>query len=191
VKDALIPSLGAATILLVEDDDNIAQFMRLSMLKQGYQIVRVGAISEAIAILSRSRPGLILLDLNLPDGNGLDILHYLKEQFPDEAVPVIVTTGVALDKLSLAYPVVLDCFFKPFEMNLLLKSVEKVIAAAPSRRILLVEDDQATRSVIARQLEAPVPLVWKLATVLKPLTVDSFVPDLIVLDVGLPKIRWF
>ena len=192
VKDALIPSLGAATILLVEDDDNIAQFMRLSMLKQGYQIVRVGAISEAIAILSRSRPGLILLDLNLPDGNGLDILHYLKEQFPDEAVPVIVTTGVALDKLSLAYPVVLDCFFKPFEMNLLLKSVEKVITAAPSRRILLVEDDQATRSVIARQLEAIGATCMEASNGLEALNVvDSFVPDLIVLDVGLPKLDGF
>lgn len=127
VNEALIPNLGPATILLVEDDDNIAQFMRLSLLKKGYQIVRVSAISEANAILSRSRPGLILLDLNLTDGNGLDILQYLKEQFPDEAVPVIVTTGVALDKLSLAYPVVLDCFFKPFEISLLLKSVEKVI----------------------------------------------------------------
>lgn len=191
-KEALLPSLGAGTILLVEDDDNIAQFMRLSLLKQGYQIVRVGAIAEAIAILSRSLPGLILLDLNLLDGNRLDILQYLKEHFPEEAIPVIVTTGVALDKLSLAYPVVLDCFFKPFEISLLLKSVEKVITAAPSRRILLVEDDQATRSVIALQLEAIGATCMEASNGLEALNVvDSFVPDLIVLDVGLPKLDGF
>lgn len=191
-KEAMVPCLSAATILLVEDDDNIAQFMRLSLLKHGYQIVRVATISEANTILSRSRPGLILLDLNLPDGNGLDVLQYLKEQFPAEAVPVIVTTGVALDKLSLAYPVVLDCFFKPFEISLLLKSVEKVITAAPSRRILLVEDDQATRSVIARQLEAIGATCMEASNGLEALNVvESFVPDLIVLDVGLPKLDGF
>lgn len=192
VKEALVPRLGASTILLVEDDDNIAQFMRLSLLKHGYQIVRVATIAEATDILSRSRPGLILLDLNLPDGNGLDILQYLKEQFPDVAVPVIVTTGVACDKVSLTYPVVLDCFFKPFEMSLLLKSVEKVIKIGPSRRILLVEDDQATRSVIAKQLTAIGATCMEARNGLEALNVvESFVPDLIVLDVGLPKLDGF
>lgn len=192
VKDGLIPLLGASTILLVEDDDNIAQYMRLSLLKQGYQIVRVATIAEATDILSRSRPGLILLDLNLPDGNGLDILQYLKEQFPHDAVPVIVTTGTACDKVSLAYPVVLDCFFKPFEMSLLLKSVEKVIKIGPSRRILLVEDDQATRSVIAKQLTAIGATCMEASNGLEALNVvESFVPDLIVLDVGLPKLDGF
>ncbi len=192
VKDYLIPLLGASTILLVEDDDNIAQFMRLSLLKQGYQIVRVATIAEATDILSRSRPGLILLDLNLPDGNGLDILQYLKEQFPHDAVPVIVTTGTACDKVSLAYPVVLDCFFKPFEMSLLLKSVEKVIKIGPSRRILLVEDDPATRSVIAKQLAAIGATCMEASNGLEALNVvESFVPDLIVLDVGMPKLDGF
>jgi PAS domain S-box-containing protein len=191
-RESLSPRLGASTILLVEDDDNIAQFMRLSLLKQGYQIVRVATIAVANDLLSRSRPGLILLDLNLPDGNGLDILQYLKDRFPDEAVPVIVTTGVACDKLSLAYPVVLDCFFKPFEMSLLLKSVEKVIKIGPSRRILLVEDDQATRSVIAKQLAAIGATCMEASNGLEALNVvESFVPDLIVLDVGLPKLDGF
>lgn len=164
----MVPCLSAATILLVEDDDNIAQFMRLSLLKHGYQIVRVATISEANTILSRSRPGLILLDLNLPDGNGLDVLQYLKEQFPAEAVPVIVTTGVALDKLSLAYPVVLDCFFKPFEISLLLKSVEKVITAAPSRRILLLKTIKQLAQLSLVNWRQLVPLVWRQVMVLKP-----------------------
>ncbi|MDP3509138.1 MAG: PAS domain S-box protein [Candidatus Melainabacteria bacterium] len=192
VKVSLLPQLGASAILLVEDDDNIAQFMRLSLLKHGYQILRVATIAAAIDVLSRSRPGLILLDLNLPDGNGLDILQYLKEEFPDDAVPVIVTTGIACDKVSLAYPVVLDCFFKPFEMSLLLKSVEKAIHIGPSRRILLVEDDQATRSVIAKQLAAIGATCMEASNGLEALTVvESFVPDLIILDVGLPKLDGF
>lgn len=192
VNAASLPKVGTATILLIEDDDNIAQFMRLSLLKHGYQIVRVASLGEAKEILSKSRPGLILLDLNLPDGNGLDILQYLKEHFPGEDVPVIVTTGVDLDRVSLAHPVILDCFFKPFEISLLLKSVEKVIKAGPPRRILLVEDDQATRSVIARQLGAIGATCMEASNGLEALDViDSFVPDLIILDVGLPKLDGF
>lgn len=192
VDAAALPRLGVSTILLIEDDDNIAQFMRLSLLKNGYQIVRVASMGEAKEILSKSRPGLILLDLNLPDGNGLDILQYMKEQFPGEDVPVIVTTGADIDKVSLAHPVVLDCFFKPFEMSLLLKSVEKVISAGPSRRILLVEDDQATRSVIAKQLAAIGATCMEASNGLEALDViEKFIPDLIILDVGLPKLNGF
>lgn len=186
------PRLGKSTILLVEDDDNIAQFLRLSLLKQGHQLVRVACLTEAMELLSQSRPGLILLDLNLPDGNGLDILQYIKDHFPGEDVPVIVTTGVERDKVSLAHPVVLDCFFKPFDINLLLKSVEKVISAGPSRRILLVEDDQGTRTVIARQLTAIGATCMEASNGLEALDViESFVPDLIILDVGLPKLDGF
>jgi CheY-like chemotaxis protein len=87
---------------------------------------------------------------------------------------------------------VLDCFFKPFEMSLLLKSVEKAIHIGPSRRILLVEDDQATRSVIAKQLAAIGATCMEASNGLEALNVvESFVPDLIVLDVGLPKLDGF
>ncbi|CAN5515046.1 hypothetical protein BH11CYA1_BH11CYA1_02640 [soil metagenome] len=189
---ASLPAVSASSILLVEDDDIIAQFMRLSFLKQGYRMVRVANLTDAFKILDQSRPGLILLDLNLPDGNGLDILAYLKENFPNEDVPVIVTTGVDLDKVSLASPVILDCFLKPYDMGLLIKAVEKVIVSAPTRRILLIEDDQATRLVIGKQLTAIGATCMEVTNGLEALNViDTFTPDLIILDVCLPKLDGF
>ncbi len=186
------PHAGSSTILLVEDDDNLAQFMRLVLRKAGYQTIHATGIQEAIESITNHVPSLILLDLRLPDGTGLEILQFLKDKHPDANVPVIVTTGQNLDQLSLSYPVLLDCFFKPLEINQLLATIEKAIVKSTSRRVLLVEDDVESRSVIAAQLRSIGAICMEAHDGAEALTLtESFQPDLIILDVGLPKLSGF
>jgi DNA-binding NtrC family response regulator len=79
-----------ATVLIVDDDENfasgMAEFLRLSAHKP----VLVGTIAEAREALERHRPALVVLDLMLPDGNGLELLEAAAD---DTECQVVITTG--------------------------------------------------------------------------------------------------
>jgi DNA-binding NtrC family response regulator len=82
-----------ARILVVDDDPNIQEVLITLLEGVGYSASAVGNAAAVHAALSGPQPEVILLDLQLPDGHGLDILPVIKKQWPDSEV--IVLTGVA------------------------------------------------------------------------------------------------
>jgi len=81
--------------LLVEDDSDDAEFLRLSLAQQNStaDITRTGLISEAVAALDHGRFDVVLLDLNLPDGRGVECVDKIRAA--DELVPIVVLSGHA------------------------------------------------------------------------------------------------
>jgi diguanylate cyclase (GGDEF)-like protein len=82
-------------ILLVEDDSDDAEFLRRSLAQHNSSahITRTSQISDAVAALEDSRFDVVLLDLNLPDGRGIECVE--KIQKADELVPIVVLSGHA------------------------------------------------------------------------------------------------
>lgn len=62
------------TVLLIEDEENISDFMATSLRAQGYKAVCAKTAAEGIALSSSLCPDLILLDLGLPDRDGMDVI---------------------------------------------------------------------------------------------------------------------
>jgi DNA-binding NtrC family response regulator len=79
-------------ILLVEDLADFRDLLK-SMLADTYAVSEVGTAAELKEVMSGSQPDVILLDLQLPDANGLDLLPHIKKQWPD--TQVVVLTGNA------------------------------------------------------------------------------------------------
>ena len=77
-------------ILLVEDNDTIVMGLKYLLKKEGFQFSSVKTIQETVEIMGKENIDLILLDINLPDGNGFDICSKLKEK---EDVPIIFLTA--------------------------------------------------------------------------------------------------
>ena len=77
-------------ILLVEDNDTIVMGLKKKKKKEGFQFSSVKTIQETVEIMGKENIDLILLDINLPDGNGFDICSKLKEK---EDVPIIFLTA--------------------------------------------------------------------------------------------------
>ena len=75
-------------ILIVEDDKTLNN--GIAMTLGGYEIVQAYHLAEARRLLADSHPDLVLLDINLPDGSGLDFCRELKK---DSEVPVIFLTA--------------------------------------------------------------------------------------------------
>lgn len=81
------------SLLIVEDERLQREILEDFLKKKGYQIASVGTVKEAKEILHISDINLVLLDWRLPDGDGLEFLSYLKENFP--LIPVIMITAFA------------------------------------------------------------------------------------------------
>ena len=77
-------------ILIVEDDPALSQGIRLALGQEGRQFVQAGTIGQAELELAERTFDLLILDLNLPDGNGLELLTEIRSV---SQVPVLILTA--------------------------------------------------------------------------------------------------
>ena len=80
----------ADTVLVVEDEVPMRRFLRSALTTHGFRVVEAGTLPEAQGVITGAPPDAILLDLGLPDGDGLDLLRKLREW---SQAPVIVLSA--------------------------------------------------------------------------------------------------
>jgi DNA-binding response OmpR family regulator len=80
-------------ILVVDDDSNLVQALRLRLVANNYEIAVAGDGYAAIATAQKERPDLIILDLGLPAGDGFVVLDRLRTRASLSGVPVIVLSA--------------------------------------------------------------------------------------------------
>ncbi len=102
-----------ATVLVIDDDPQIRRFLRAALGSYGHLVVEAASVAAGIESIGRTRPSVILLDLGLPDGDGLAVLHAIR---PDNSVPVIVLSarGQEGDKIAALDAGADDYLTKPF-----------------------------------------------------------------------------
>ena len=110
----------AMSILLVEDDQDLATGLLEALRKEGLSINHVGTAKAALHVIGTETPEIVILDLGLPDKDGLDVLRQLRRQHRD--LPVLVLTARASlgDKVAGLDSGADDYLAKPFEMAELL-----------------------------------------------------------------------
>lgn len=106
-------------VLVVEDEPEMRKFIRASLGSHGYRVFEAGCASEAIALCTSQNPDLILLDLGLPDADGISLTQQLREW---SKVPIIVISarGREEDKVAALDAGADDYLTKPFGVNELL-----------------------------------------------------------------------
>ncbi len=106
-------------VLLVEDEKELRRFIRAALTARGQRLIEATTIAEAKLLATSHNPELVLLDLGLPDGDGLDLLASLREW---TQVPVIVLSarGREDDKVLALDAGADDYLTKPFGTNELL-----------------------------------------------------------------------
>ena len=107
------------TILIIDDDVHIGNALEEALTDEGYSILRAYSGTEAVFVLSQSRPDLVLLDLMLPGLNGEDVLPHIK------GLPVIVMSAKTdIDnKVDLLLNGAVDYVTKPFHTKELLARI--------------------------------------------------------------------
>ena len=84
-------------LLVIDDDPIIRKLLHKTFAPEGFEVLLTENISSGIAACEANRPDIVLLDVNLPDGNGIDCCRVLKSRPNVKHIPVIMMTGEAVD----------------------------------------------------------------------------------------------
>ena len=125
-----------ATILVVDDEKNICISLARIFEMEGYECRTAGSVSETLRSLDGLKPELAILDVHLPDGNGLELLQLLKKKQPD--VPVIMMSGQGTIDIALeaTRSGAHDFLEKPLSMDRVLITVANALRFDRTRKEL-------------------------------------------------------
>ena len=117
------------TILIIEDDDNLTRGIAFSFEKDGYTVLCAGTLKEGENLYGHNKIDLIVLDLGLPDGDGVDLCKKIRET---SSVPIVMLTARDLeaDEVSGLMSGADDYITKPFSLSVLRARVEALFRRA-------------------------------------------------------------
>jgi len=109
-------------VVLIEDEPQIRRFLRATLSGQGYRLFEVATGADALVEVAQRQPDVVILDLGLPDMDGLEVIRRLREW---SAVPVIVLSarGQERDKVTALDAGADDYVSKPFSAGELLARI--------------------------------------------------------------------
>lgn len=80
-------------ILLIEDDQHLTTLIKIKLEKEGYQVIAMPDGTNALAVLQKERPDILLLDFELPLRSGVEILEEIRKNDEMKSLPVIVISN--------------------------------------------------------------------------------------------------
>ena len=116
-----------AKIMVVDDTEEVRDLIGVILQRAGYEAMPKASAAQLVASFAEAQPDVILLDLVLPDGDGLELLPQIKKQWPD--TEVIVLTGHATFDVAVEATKRGAYHFqnKPFDQKILLLSVQRAL----------------------------------------------------------------
>jgi DNA-binding response OmpR family regulator len=121
-------------VLIVEDEPSIASFVSLYLKKAGYRVKAVGSGGDALAQVEAEQPALIVLDLMLPDMDGIEVCRRIRQR---RDIPILMLTArdEDIDKIIGLEVGADDYMTKPFNPRELVARVKSILRrSAPARR---------------------------------------------------------
>ncbi len=156
-----------ATILVIDDERMLCDLLQEMLRRHGHEVFTAYSGREGIESHKQQRPHFTLLDLHLPDTNGIEVLKRIRESDPKAAVMIL--TGAASDKLERQARElgVADFLIKGLAPDVLMSAVTRAVQSpAPSKRdepppatqngdaILVVDDEPPIRDLLTQFLSA-------------------------------------
>jgi putative two-component system response regulator len=132
---------GPVTLLVVDDEEAIRSAVRKYLVQQGYEVAVAGTGEEALEILQRQKITGILLDVNLPGTNGVDLVPRMIELEPTVAVLMLTAVNDATSAALCMQRGALDYLLKPIDLSHLGRSIRRAL----DRRHSLLEGQQLTQ----------------------------------------------
>jgi CheY-like chemotaxis protein len=116
-------------ILIVDDDPMIRFLVQEYLSASGFQVTACSSGSEALSVFASSPPDLVVLDMQMPEMNGLEVLARVRELPHGESVPVLLLSANASEARSEDGPNPDQFLEKPFQMSDLLEAVKSTVRA--------------------------------------------------------------
>ena len=136
------------SLLVVDDEPDLRTLYELTLMREGYELETAASVADALARLQRRHFSAVITDMRLPDGSGLDLLHWMEQQGREEKTLVITAYGSAENAVEALKAGAYDYLTKPVD----LRQFRQVVASALGRQ------PQTVPAVVPSQLppqEAP------------------------------------
>ena len=123
-------------ILVIEDEPDIRRNLEYNISREGYNVLTAGSLSEAEEIVNSNSLSLILLDLMLPDGSGLDLCKNFKSNSKTESIPIIILTAKddEVDKVVGFELGADDYVTKPFSVRELILRIKAILKRGQTKK---------------------------------------------------------
>lgn len=116
----------AKTILAIDDENDVLIIIKTALQSEGYQVLTASNGFDGLAAAEDKKPDLILLDLMMPEMDGMEVLKRLKESKGTDQIPVIILTGLSdREKIRMALDQGTSYYIvKPFDYQGLVSKVK-------------------------------------------------------------------
>lgn len=189
--------MGTASILIVEDDELNRTLLERRLSNNNYKVTVCGNGVDAISLSKEKKFDIILLDINLPDISGVEVLEKIKTNAETKKIKVVMVTAnddreTVLNCIEKGAS---DYLIKPFSMRIVNERIKRCLSKLTNtnttnkneNNILLVDDQELNRDVLAHRLRKHgynISCVSDGKQALTALNTDVF--DLILLDILMP-----
>ena len=181
-----------ARVLIIDDDQAAHSALTAILTQEGYLVAGIVSSREGRARAKEFRPDIIILDTLKPEIDGWNLLSQFKADPDLAAIPVILLTMVNDPKTAGVALGAADYLVKPVDGKKLLPILDKLCAARKETSILVVEDDQPTRVMVARLIEREGWLAVQAENGARALELlKTFTPSVVLLDLLMPEVDGF
>lgn len=127
--------MGKATILIVDDEEDIRELVELNLTQEGYGVLSCETGEQALELAGSKLPDLIILDLMLPGIDGLEVCKKLKSNIKTEDIPIVMLTakGEEVDIVTGLELGADDYVTKPFKGKVLVARVRRILRRTTQR----------------------------------------------------------
>src|ERR1044072_9420998 len=149
-------------ILVVDDDEAIRWTLREALQSWGFTPTEAGSVEEGVRQFKADPPAAVLLDIDLPDGSGLDVLRELKRENPDSIV-IMITGNVQVDNtISALRGGAYDFIAKPINLEELRITIRNALEARHLRREVAQARKERSREFNFTQIVGESPAMKKM-----------------------------
>src|SRR5262245_18947933 len=133
-----------ASVLVVEDDPLIRSSLGRALRANGYDVVAVGSLADGVAASGSHAVDVVVCDLGLPDGDGLDLIEQLQATRPGLPVIVLTARSEEADVVAGLASGAVDYVTKPFRLAELLARIAAIVRFAVARPASLAAEEVLT-----------------------------------------------
>jgi two-component system response regulator PilR (NtrC family) len=111
-------------VLIIDDEPDICELLEITLLRMGLETITAENVKDAIVSIDQYKPDLCLTDMRLPDGSGIDIVHYIQRNCPQMPVAVITAYGSMETAVEALKAGAYDFVSKPVDLQKLRDLIE-------------------------------------------------------------------
>jgi two-component system response regulator FlrC len=141
--------MSESQVLVVEDDEALREALEETLLEAGFAVNVAADGAEAMLMIERAVPALVVSDVQMSPVDGLELLAWLREQHPEVPVVLMTAYGSIAQAVNAMQRGAMDYLAKPFEATALIEMVERYLPTAEGGTDGLIAADPKTLELVS------------------------------------------